>query len=89
MGSDPVATDYPQSAPGVGRHVRFLIGAGSIVVLAVALTLPRPDGPRPFGFSRASARAHLELEQRFLALPDTAVIRDTHRFLTSEPHPAG
>ncbi|MGH9310406.1 MAG: M28 family metallopeptidase [Vicinamibacterales bacterium] len=69
--------------------MRLLIAAGVAVLLAVALTLPRPEGGRLFGFSRASARAHLELEQRFLAFPDTAVIRDTHRFLTGEPHPAG
>lgn len=49
----------------------------------------RPAVRPPPGFTRASARPHAAIERRFLDLPSPERMRATHRFLTSEPHPAG
>ncbi len=71
-------------------------GAGLIVFCAVVAALiaavfdfARRDADVPFGFARASAGGQLALERRFQALPDPARLRETHRLLTREPHPAG
>jgi N-acetylated-alpha-linked acidic dipeptidase len=62
-----------------------------VVVAALTLLslLPGPDRDPPFGFTRSSTSAHLDVERRFLAEPDAKRIRDRHRLLTSRPHPAG
>jgi N-acetylated-alpha-linked acidic dipeptidase len=41
------------------------------------------------GFSPVRAAAQRELEQKFTAIPSAEEARKYHRFLTSEPHPAG
>jgi N-acetylated-alpha-linked acidic dipeptidase len=41
------------------------------------------------GFTNARASAHLDLEKRFLTLPNADRIREVHRFLTDQPHMAG
>lgn len=43
----------------------------------------------PFGFSPSSGASQLALEGKFLGLPDAARIRDAHRLMTLQPHPAG
>jgi N-acetylated-alpha-linked acidic dipeptidase len=78
----------------VGKRAR-----GSLIVIAlvavVAALVAAGIGVRhrerdvPFGFAPASAARQLALERRFLALPDPARLRDTHRLLTRDPHPAG
>ena len=69
------------------------IAAGVSVLVAIAALGPGAcarSNPRvPFGFGPDSGRAQLELEARFLDLPDAARIRDAHRLLTLRPHPAG
>lgn len=42
-----------------------------------------------FGFTRARAAGHAEVEQRFLAMPSADQIRDAHLFLADKPHMAG
>jgi N-acetylated-alpha-linked acidic dipeptidase len=69
--------------------VRFLLAAGAVVLIAVAVTVPDRQVPVPFGFARESAQAHARVERRFLSLPDISRIRETHEVLTSQPHPAG
>jgi N-acetylated-alpha-linked acidic dipeptidase len=63
------------------------------VLVALATLGPgacAPSHPRvPFGFGAESGRAQLELEARFLDLPDATRIREAHRLLTLRPHPAG
>ncbi|MBI3670098.1 MAG: M28 family metallopeptidase [Acidobacteria bacterium] len=41
------------------------------------------------GFSARAARAERQLETKFKAIPSAEEARKQHRFLTSEPHPAG
>ena len=41
------------------------------------------------GFSSRTAQAEGQLEKKFKAIPSTEEARRQHRFLTSEPHPAG
>ncbi|HTS12483.1 MAG TPA: M28 family metallopeptidase [Candidatus Limnocylindrales bacterium] len=41
------------------------------------------------GFSTADAAKETSLEQRYRSLTSTSQIRDFHRYLTAEPHPAG
>lgn len=41
------------------------------------------------GFSAAKAKYQAQLEQRFKRIPHSADIEKLHRWLTSEPHPAG
>jgi N-acetylated-alpha-linked acidic dipeptidase len=42
-----------------------------------------------YGFTARSAVTERQLEYRFLALPSPSKARDTHAFLTAEPHVAG
>jgi N-acetylated-alpha-linked acidic dipeptidase len=72
--------------------------AGWTIRVAVALTLAtaallaaawRQPASRLAGFTAARASAHRDLERRFLRLPSADRMRDTHRFLTEKPHPAG
>jgi N-acetylated-alpha-linked acidic dipeptidase len=70
------------------------IARGVSVLVAIAATghsaCARSDSlPVPFGFSPASGGSHLALEAKFLGLPDAVRIRDAHRLLTLQPHPAG
>src|SRR4030095_7404579 len=64
-------------------------GLAVATALVVAASWPLPERARPFGFSAASARTQSVLEQQFLAQPDPLRIRETHRLLTSSPHPDG
>ena len=58
--------------------------AGALLVMA-----SRPAVRPLTGFTRASAGPHDALERRLVGLPSPERMRATHRFLTSEPHPAG
>ncbi len=49
----------------------------------------QPRNPKMLGFSPAAARAEQELETKFKAIPSAERARKEHRYLTSEPHPAG
>ena len=59
-------------------------GVSLLVAIAVlgAGACARSNAPVPFGFGAASGRAQLELEARFLELPDATRIREAHKLLT-------
>src|SRR5215218_4534427 len=60
-----------------------------LVVALLATTTWHRQPPPAFGFGPTSVPAQHALERRFLALPSTARIQETHRVLTREPHLAG
>ncbi len=67
------------------------VGAAVIAIAAAALlTTAWHSGDRPpHGFAGDSGVAQREFERRFLTLPSADSIRDAHRLLTAQPHPAG
>jgi len=67
------------------RGVSVLVALATLGPAACARSNPQV----PFGFGAESGRAQLELEARFLDLPDATRIRAAHRLLTVRPHPAG
>jgi N-acetylated-alpha-linked acidic dipeptidase len=67
------------------RAVRIVL----LAVFVAGCDLPFGRRTPPSGFTRASARAQLELEDRFRSEPDRTRLRDAHRELTRSPHPAG
>jgi N-acetylated-alpha-linked acidic dipeptidase len=70
--------------------VKTRIGLALAVVTGVLLAVAwRPTISPPLGFSRATAGAHAALERRFLDVPSTTSIRESHQFLTRTPHVAG
>jgi N-acetylated-alpha-linked acidic dipeptidase len=70
--------------------MKVLVSGALAVVAAMLLASAwRGPGTPPLGFSHRRAASHDSLEQRFLALPSAASVRDAHRFLTAEPHLAG
>src|SRR5450756_2636109 len=56
-------------------------------LVAFLLVLPAIAGPR--GFFRGNAEAEGKWEQRFRSLPDAAVMRESNRILSAEPHHVG
>ncbi|MGH9337810.1 MAG: hypothetical protein ACRD21_29000, partial [Vicinamibacteria bacterium] len=39
------------------------------------------------GFTSDGTRRQLEIEGRYQAIPESAALREWHRYFTSEPHP--
>lgn len=68
------------------RVTLLLIVAFGVVIVLTAR--PR-QAARPFGFGTSGAAAQGALEQRFKSLPAAERLRQTHRFLTQQPHVAG
>jgi N-acetylated-alpha-linked acidic dipeptidase len=68
--------------------VRLAVALG-MAGAALATIAWRDPGTAPFGFSPARARAHAQIERRFLQSTDPERIRETHRFVAGEPHMAG
>jgi N-acetylated-alpha-linked acidic dipeptidase len=68
--------------------VRLSVALALCVAALLTAAWRQSDAP-PLGFSRVRAEAHADVERRFLSLPSTSRIRDSHRFLASQPHPAG
>ena len=66
-------------------------GAAVTAIAAAALltTAWHSDDRPPHGFAGDSGAAQREFERRFLTLPSADSIRDAHRLLTAQPHPAG
>jgi N-acetylated-alpha-linked acidic dipeptidase len=60
-----------------------------LIALIVGPTLRPREVPAPFGFGQTNAKRQARIERRFLRMPSPTEIRDTHRFLTAEPHLAG
>jgi N-acetylated-alpha-linked acidic dipeptidase len=69
-------------------HVRIALPLALLIAALVAIAWQQADaGLR--GFTRARADAHLQLEQRFLKLPNAERIKGAHQVLTDKPHIAG
>jgi N-acetylated-alpha-linked acidic dipeptidase len=69
---------------------------GSVVVIVCALVVgvasalpPERSNPKMSGFSPNSAVQETGIEEQFRSLTSTEQISKFHRYLTSEPHPAG
>ncbi|HXE76256.1 MAG TPA: M28 family metallopeptidase [Candidatus Xenobia bacterium] len=73
----------------MATHTRAALGL--LAVLLAAATLPAGKAPpeRLRGFSLKASEAQRRLEETFKAIPSTERLRDHHRWLTREPHPAG
>jgi N-acetylated-alpha-linked acidic dipeptidase len=67
-------------------RVGLLLALCAVVVLSAA---SQRSDLTIFGFTREHDERQREVEQRFLALPSAARIRDAHRFLADKPHIAG
>jgi N-acetylated-alpha-linked acidic dipeptidase len=67
------------------------LGVAALVALAIGHGHAADAGPAaaPAGFGRATAAGQRELESTFSALLSPERVRDWHRRLTAEPHPAG
>ncbi len=65
------------------RATATALVCGAAVVLA-----GEPPPARIAGFTARGSEAERALEARFLKLPETASIRNWHRYFTAEPHPA-
>jgi N-acetylated-alpha-linked acidic dipeptidase len=59
----------------------------AIVVLSTACSAP--ETPRPFGFTRASGEQLRSIERALVDRADPNRVRDSHRELTRQIHPAG
>jgi N-acetylated-alpha-linked acidic dipeptidase len=70
------------------RKLCFLCVVGVLGVWS-ALAFAQKPTTIVFGFAPASSAAERRLESRFLALPSAIRARDTHAFLTADPHIAG
>jgi N-acetylated-alpha-linked acidic dipeptidase len=67
---------------------KFVSGA-VVLTIAFAAGLWQRPARVPFGFRQDTAAAQQALERRFMSLVDPAHLRETHRYLTRSPHPAG
>ncbi|HSC77722.1 MAG TPA: M28 family peptidase [Candidatus Acidoferrales bacterium] len=70
------------------------ITAASILalgVLCIAVIAPAEKAPPQLlrGFSSTASEAQRQLEEKFKAIPAAERLREHHRWLTREPHPAG
>jgi N-acetylated-alpha-linked acidic dipeptidase len=62
----------------------------TIACLAAAAAFPQAQSSNPLaGYSPASSQQELALESQYRALASRDEIQKFHRYLTSEPHPAG
>jgi N-acetylated-alpha-linked acidic dipeptidase len=58
-----------------------LLAAACLAAVQVGVRIP--------GFSSPTAETEMALEKRYISLTSTEQIKNCHRYLTSEPHPAG
>src|SRR2546427_10684062 len=67
-----------------------LLFAWLIAMLAIACApLSAFTQLRMAGFSATGAKSQAEIETKFKSIPSPEEARKHHRFLTTEPHPAG
>jgi N-acetylated-alpha-linked acidic dipeptidase len=66
-----------------------IVGAGIFAAVLAGVAAWPPSSPPLAGFTAAAAKAHLDAERRFMAMPSTDRIRGAHLFLTDKPHMAG
>src|ERR1700733_46918 len=74
------------------RVSKFVAAAGGVLLLAFVATLA-PGGQEPqkivVGYSPSAGQQELALEKDYQSLASRDEIQKFHRYLTSEPHPAG
>src|SRR5688572_21937087 len=68
--------------------MRIAVVLASLAALLSTLAF-QSAGQQPAGFTERSAASHLEIEKKFLALPDAEQIRQAHLYLADQPHMAG
>jgi len=68
--------------------MRIAFALASLAAALSALAF-QSAGPQLSGFSARGAATYLEVEKRFLALPDAERIRQAHLYLADQPHMAG
>lgn len=70
--------------------MKTLTTAAVVVIIALAAFVAWPPSSPPLtGFTAAGAKAHLEAEGRFMAMPSADRIREAHLYLADKPHMAG
>jgi N-acetylated-alpha-linked acidic dipeptidase len=78
---------------GAANRSRFvLVCFAGVFVFALAINIASalaPDDSKMSGFSSSASARELSAEQQFRSLTSTDQISKFHRYLTSEPHPAG
>jgi len=68
------------------RHALIFLSA---LCLLPAISAQQPAPSTPLGFSSASAKAELDLEKRFQAIPDPERMRADMKLLSARPHHVG
>ena len=71
-----------------GRRRRLIAGL-MMVLVAAGTTASALAQQRLTGFSKTGSKTQVEVETKFKSIPSPDEARKHHRFLTSEPHPAG
>jgi N-acetylated-alpha-linked acidic dipeptidase len=69
-------------------RMRIALVLASLAALLSTLAFQYAGQP-PLGFTARSAASYLEVEKKFLAMPDAEQIRQAHLFLADQPHMAG
>jgi N-acetylated-alpha-linked acidic dipeptidase len=77
------------SRPDCGRHRGLLAALILVLPLRFLAFAGFGDANSMAGFSAQGAAEEASVEQRFRSLTSTEQISKFHRYLTSEPHPAG
>jgi N-acetylated-alpha-linked acidic dipeptidase len=72
-----------------GHWRRLGVAVAAVAATGLLTAAWRKSDSPMYGFADARAAAQREFERRFMALPSAARIRDAHRILTDQPHPAG
>ena len=68
--------------------MRIAFVLASLAALLSTLAFQNAGQP-PLGFTVSSAASYLDVEKKFLALPDAEQIRQAHLYLADQPHMAG
>ena len=69
--------------------MRFASAIAFLLVLGLAAQAVGAEAAAISGFSRQGAEAEASVESQYRGLTSTVEISKFHRYLTSEPHPAG
>ena len=71
------------------RFTLFLLCAVFVLAAAPGASPATNDDDVLFGFTAASSRAERDLESKFKAIPDPAIMRDSMQRLSAHPHHVG
>src|SRR5499425_3344418 len=73
-----------------GAHMRRTLAAILISIIALLpLSAASPDDEPLFGFTAASSRTQRDWENKFRAIPDPKIMRDSMQRLSARPHHVG